>query len=435
MFSLAIQFKEKTRRRLPNAIVNYFYHWPKAVLANLVYGWPSKEIKVIGVTGTDGKTTTASLIYHILIKSGYQAGLLTSVEAKYGHYHQETGLHVTSPDPLYLQRIIRNMKNQGMEYLILETTSHALDQYRVWGMKFQIAVITNVTPEHLDYHKTFSSYLKTKIKLLVSSQTAVVNLEDQSGPEIIKQLKDLSSKPKIVTYGRKKGDYCLKEWPIETKLPGAYNLLNCLAATAVCSELGLDRKAITQGMADFSGVRGRMELIPNKLGLKIVVDFAHTPNALKNVLSLLKSTTRGRLISVFGCAGLRDGSKRKPMGRISCQLADITILTAEDPRTEKLSEIFRQMITGCRLAGSQEIVYQQDLTIFKRRQKIFLVIPDRQQAITYAIKTATKGDTVAIFGKGHESSMCYGCQEVPWSDHQAVETALKERIKNHVKSL
>lgn len=387
------------------------YHFFSAALACLFYRFPSQNLQVIGVTGTDGKTTTVHLIWHILSKAGFKAAMISSVVARLGQRQLETGFHVTTPDSWSLQRLIRQIADEGFTHLVLEATSHGLDQHRLLGVNFQIGVLTNITHEHLDYHKTFENYLKAKAKLFRKVEIAVLNREDASYSKIRKLV---GNSAQIVTYGLKKGDLNLSNFHFKTSLPGEYNLYNCLAAAAAAKALGTNEEAIKKAIASFKGVVGRLEEIDEGQAFGVIVDFAHTPNALENVLRVLKEKTAGKLIAVFGCAGLRDREKRPLMGEISCRLADITVLTAEDPRTEDLNAIIAQITKGCRKAKGVE-------------GKTFFRVPDRGEAIRFAISKARKGDTVVICGKGHERSMCFGKTEYPWSDQEEARKALGKR--------
>jgi len=387
------------------------YHFFSASLANLFYRFPSQNLQVIGVTGTDGKTTTVHLIWRILSEAGFKVALISSVSARLGQKELETGFHVTTPDPWPLQKLIKRIADQGFTHLVLEATSHGLDQYRLLGIDFKVGVLTNITHEHLDYHRTFEKYLAAKAKLFRKVEVAVLNCEDASFSKI-KPLVD--RKAKILTYGLKKGDLNLKNFSFKTSLPGEYNLQNCLAAAAAAKALGVDEEVIKKTVSSFKGLVGRMEEIDEGQDFKVIVDFAHTPNALENVLRLLKEKTVGKLIAVFGCAGLRDKEKRPLMGEVSCRLADISVLTAEDPRTEDLNGIIAQIAKGCQKAKGVE-------------GKTFFRVPDRGEAIQFAISKAKKGDTVVICGKGHERSMCFGKTEYPWSDQETARNALKKK--------
>lgn len=393
------------RQLIPQKIINLFKHLPLALLAVLYYRYPAKKLKVIGVTGTDGKTTTSTLIYEILKKAGLKTALISTVSAKIGSKELSTGFHVTSANPWELQRLLRLIADKGFKYVVLEVTSHGLDQYRLLESNFSIGVVTNITHEHLDYHKTWENYLKAKAKLFKMTQFSILNKDDKSFSQLEK-----AASEKIITYSLEKGDITPKKFPFKTKLLGDYNLSNCLAAIAVAKVLRVKDKIIRQAVFDFKGVVGRMDEIEMGQNFRVFVDFAHTPNALKNALKTLKALKPNKLIAVFGCAGLRDKTKRPMMGRIACQLADKIVLTAEDPRTEDVNQIIEEISRGC-----------------KNKAKICKK-PDRQGAIDFAITNlAKKGDIIGIFGKGHEQSMCFGVKEYSWSDHKAVKKALKRR--------
>lgn len=422
------EFFQKFRNFLPNDWVNSFWHWPRAVLANIFYGFPSYSLKIIGVTGTDGKTTTASLIHQIFLENNEKSALVSTVGAKFGGREVSTGLHVTSPDAFRLQRLLKEISQEGMKYLVLETTSHGLVQHRFWGINFEIGVITNVTPEHLDYHEGFDKYLMAKARLFKKVKVAILNKDDMSFDFLKNSLKKGT---RLVTYSlRKEADFNLKKFAFKTSLPGEYNLYNCLAAIATAKCLGLSDEKIRSVLTSFVPVKGRMEEIKLGQDFRVIIDFAHTPNALENVLRFLRINLKGRLILVFGCAGLRDQKKRPLMGQTASFLADIVILTAEDPRMESVEEIIDQISRGCLKEGMKEARYQKGEGI--AGGKFFLRIPDRKEAIEMAInRIAKKDDVVIICGKGHEKSMCYGSEERPWSEHQVVRQALKKRLEKN----
>lgn len=385
--------------------INLFYHLPKAMLANIFYGFPTRKLKVIGITGTDGKTTTTNMVYQILKNAGKKASMVSTVNAVIAGKNYDTGFHVTSPDPFTIQKFASQALKSKDEYLILEVTSHALDQFRFWGIIFKVGIITNITHEHLDYHKTFDNYLNSKLKLLKDVKFAIVN---QNLKDKIKQ----AIKGRIITFGMKKGDFNQADVNLKLKIVGDYNIENALASLACGFVLDINKKIARNTLEEFIGVKGRMEEVRNKKGIKIIVDFAHTPNALLQALQALREVTQGRLIAVFGAAGKRDIGKRKLMGKISAQKANITIVTAEDPRGE-LNEIIQQIKEGAYESGAKD-----GINLF--------IVKDRQEAINFAINSlAKKGDTVGIFGKGHEVSMNLdGKKEIPWSDVEAVKKIL-----------
>lgn len=377
------------------------YHFFNALLAVFYYGYPAKDLEVIGVTGTDGKTTTSTIIYHILKSTGKEVALITTVAAYIKDDQIDTGFHTTSPDPWTLQKLIKEVKDQGIKFLVLESTSHGLDQHRLLGCNFKAGVITNITHEHLDYHKNKDNYLKAKSKLLKKSKYAVLNSTDPS----FEKLKSIIKKM-VITYS----DKDIPKYVIN-KFPEGFNQLNAQAAISVVRIFDIDEDDIGKAISTFKGVKGRMEEVSNKLGLKIIVDFAHTPNAIKKVLSSLKKVTKGKLIAVFGATGRRDVTKRPKMGKIASELADLVILTADDCYNEDVNKIINQIKSG----------------ITKNHQNI-ISFTNRQEAINYAIINANKGDALAILGQGHEQSINLdGKTETPWSDIKAAKKALKKK--------
>lgn len=409
-----IKFRSKLKnwKSSLRPVINLGYHLPKAVFWALYYRLPGKKLTVIGVTGTDGKTTTSSLIWHILTSAGKKTGLVTSINAKIGSQEEDTGFHVTTPDPKKLQQFLSKMVQQKTKYAVIEATSHGLDQYRLLGANFYLGVITNITPEHLDYHQTLSAYAKAKAKLFRQTKIAVLNRDD----DWFSFLKSRAQKNhnRIITYGIKhQADVTPKTFPHHCPLPGVYNQYNCLAAIAAAQALGITDSQIKKALKSFSPPKGRLEPINLGQNFKVFIDFAHTPNALKSVLEELRKQLENdhKLIAVFGCAGLRDYQKRPVMGKIASQLADLTVITSEDPRTEDPNQIAQEILAGFSPKANKKIIL------------------DRAKAIEFAIKEAKKGDIVVILGKGHEQSMCFGKTEYPWSDHEEVKKALRQILK------
>ena len=402
--------------------IKNLYHLFTAILFVLLYHFPARKLTVIGVTGTDGKTTTVNLIYEILFKAGKKVSMVSSVKAVVGEKKYGIGLHVTTPDPKDIQRFLYQAVLAGSKYFVLEASSHGLAQNRLWGCFFHLGVVTNITHDHLDYHQTYENYLKAKAKLFGRVKVAVLNRDDESYSYLNSKLKTQNSK--VIAYGLKNmADFTPKNFKFKTPLLGEYNQYNCLAAAAATSSLGVLDEQIKKTIASFGGVKGRMDEIKLGQNFRVFIDFASTPNSLKNALQTLKSEQRtkgkeqSRLIAVFGSAGLRDRMKRPMMGEVSGKYADISVLTAEDPRTEDINEIIEEIARGALRVGAKE-----GKTLFR--------VPDRAQAIKFAIqKLARKGDIVVTCGKGHEKSMCYGKKEYPWNEYQVVQKALKGREK------
>ncbi|MBM3714005.1 MAG: UDP-N-acetylmuramoyl-L-alanyl-D-glutamate--2,6-diaminopimelate ligase, partial [Actinobacteria bacterium] len=367
----------------------------------------------------------------ILKKAGKKVSMISTIAAIINGKSFDTGFHVSTPSPWALQKFMRQAFDGGTNYFVLEVTSHALDQYRTEGSSIDIGVITNISHEHLDYHQTFNNYLNSKAKILNATNLAVLNKDDPNFDYLRKKAAN-----KLITFSLKqKADYTLKNAEFRTKLPGQYNLYNCLAAFAVARELNIDEKIIIDAIAKFSGIPGRMEQIKNTCAFNIFIDFAHKPNALEQALKTARSISKKKLIVVFGCAGLRDRLKRPMMGAIAAKYADYIVLTAEDPRTEDVRNINDQIASGC----LKEKIIQADKSrnfdgSALTRKKYFWKIADRQEAINFAIrKLAKKGDTVLITGKGHEKSMCYGTTEYPWNEKIAVAKALYDSVKSSPK--
>lgn len=386
------------------------YHHVVAFFANLTYLFPGRKLTVIGVTGTDGKTTTVNLIYHILKSSGKNVSMLTSIGASVGKKDYETGFHVTTPSPFALQKFLRQAVQSGSEYFVLEVTSHALDQYRTWGIPFKVGVLTNITSEHLDYHKTFDNYLHTKEKLLKMAKIAVVNRDDGSYT-LLSDAKNSKDNKNWITYGFfDSADVNIKNFSFESKIMiDSFNKYNVLAATTVAKSLGISDEEIRNAIRTFKLPLGRVDFV-HEGEFSVLIDFAHTPNAFEQLLGSLRESTKGRIIHVFGSAGERDHSKRPFMGETSSKHADILILTAEDPRSEDVNKIVDEIASG---------IKKKDAKVFK--------LTDRKDAINAAIEMAGKGDLVVITGKAHEKSMTYGNRDLPWDEYKVVDNAIKTR--------
>jgi UDP-N-acetylmuramoyl-L-alanyl-D-glutamate--2,6-diaminopimelate ligase len=417
-----------------------------AFLAAAIHGFPTRKLRVIGVTGTDGKTTTINLIWSVLRAAGHTAGLISTVNTVIGGKQYETGLHTTTPDALEVQGYLAQMVDAGAEYALLEVTSHGLAQHRVTACDFDVAVLTNITREHLDFHGTFEEYRDAKARLFRGlkdsarkpgvAKVAVLNADDSFSYEYLRDIPadvrltygidgdadvravDIDLSPSGVSFiaVTPEGDF-----PVQMRLPGRFNVYNGLAAIAVALSQGIGVEAMREGIEAVELVTGRMERVDGGLPFQAVIDFAHTPNSLRNALEAARGMANGSVTVVFGCAGLRDREKRPVMGEIAGRLADRTVITAEDPRTEDLDQIMRQIAQGCEEAGRREGVD-------------YWCIGDRAQAIQFAVDMAEAGDLVLVTGKGHEKSMCFGTTEHPWSDHEAVKKALANRsVRESVK--
>ena len=414
-----------------------------AYLAAAFYDNPARKMVMIGVTGTDGKTTTANLIYSILQTAGLKAGMISTVNAIVGDIVLDTGFHVTTPDAPDVQRFLSMMVDSGITHVVLETTSHGWAQFRVDACEFDIGIITNITHEHLDQHGSFNNYREAKARLFASlSETrtkvfhdkklAVLNKDDAS----YEYLKEISRVAAISYALNGDADFVVEdiknkqdgtefvirflgknEIRITSHLVGAFNILNSLAAfsTGVVG-LGLDPFIVAKGIAVMEGVPGRMERIESGQQFTALVDFAHTPNALKVALITARKMTEGKVIAVIGSAGLRDREKRKLMAETAISLADFSIFTAEDPRTESLDQILDEMAEGATSQNGKSGIN-------------YWCIPDRGNAIRRAIKIAQPDDLIICCGKGHEQSMCFGTIEYAWDDRIALRAALAEYLE------
>jgi UDP-N-acetylmuramoyl-L-alanyl-D-glutamate--2,6-diaminopimelate ligase len=465
--------------RVPVAIVPN----GREALAYLSAAWrdfPARKLTVVGVTGTDGKTTTCNLLHNILVAAGRRTGLITTINAIIGERVMDTGLHTTTPDAPDVQRYLAEMVESGMEIAVLEATSEGLAQHRVSACDFDVAIVTNVTHEHLYFHASLEAYQQAKAMLFQHlaagyrkpciPKIAVLNADDHSysylsripadqhrvygieesatkaktetGQAVVPGVRDLtatcihrsssetrftvqfhtptlmlptSPSPEAcseVSPERKEGQ--VVDFELRTALVGDYNISNILAAACAALSLGAPVQAVQQGVWQTRGIAGRMERVDEGQDFVAIVDFAHTPNALVQVLETARSLTKGRLIVVFGCAGERDVTKRAWMGQISAQLADVSVFTAEDPRRESLDDILAEMERGAKTVGGVE-------------GESYFRVPDRAEAIQFAVNLARTGDLVIACGKGHEQSMCYGTVETPWSEHDALRAALRRR--------
>ena len=395
--------------------IKNIYHFLIAIFANILFFFPSRGMNVIAVTGTDGKTTTVNLIYHILKTSGANVSMISSISAVIDGKAYDTGFHVTTPTSFSLQKFLRKARNKKTKFFVLEVTSHAIDQNRITGIPIGVAVLTNITNEHLDYHKTYDNYLKTKVKLLKKSKIAIVNSDDGSYT-FLSEAKNQKTQENWITYGlSKSSDYNEDTFDIkESSLLGDFNKYNVLAAVAASKALGIADDSIKKALKTFLMPIGRVDYVYKK-DFSVMIDFAHTPSAFEQILRTIKPIVKGKLIHVFGSAGERDALKRPFLGEISSQYCDILILTAEDPRKEDVNKIIAEIEVG-----------------IKKGQCEVIRIPDRKEAIQAAVQMAKKDDLVLITGKAQEGSMNYGNGEEPWSEFSVVEEALilRDKVNN-----
>ena len=411
-----------------------FGHLLEAVFYNVIYGFPGRKFKVIGVTGTNGKTTTTFMIHRMLVEAGHNAGMMTTVAYGAGNDIRQQTYHMTNvPVPALMKRL-KWMKQQGVEELVLETTSHALAQNRVWGVPYSVAVMTNVTHEHLDYHGTFENYRDAKRKMFLLAdknkkglRTGIVNTDDDSSPLFASDVlhpvgygtktghvtaQDVQLTPAGSKYTAVAGD---DRYDIVCNIPGSFNVANSLAAVAAGRVLGLDKQQIEQGIAALEGVEGRMTRVDEGQDYDVIVDFAHTPDSFEKLFKDLRPVVKGKLIVMFGSAGRRDEAKRAVQGKLAGEYADEVVVTEEDDRDIDGIEIMNQIAEGVESAG-------------KVREKDLFLVHDRTEAIKFALGRASKGDTVLLLGKGHEKTIERANGENPWDEIATTHQAVKDRI-------
>ncbi len=394
------------------------YHFSQAVVGGVKYGFPGKKLRVIGVTGTNGKTTTCFMIWKMLNEAGHKTGLMTTVAWGVEELEPELN-HMTTVDSMTLNSRIKKILDAGAEFLVLETTSHAMAQFRTLGIPIEIAVMTNVTHEHLDYHKTFENYRAAKCKLFKKAKYGIINADDKSA----KWFKNCSKE--YTTYGITHGEnkaseikldafgvkYSCGDMKIRTNIPGEFNVYNSLAAMLVGKKLGLSNEQIENGIFALESVEGRMNRIEEGQDFSVIVDYAHTPDALEKVFESIGSTS-GKVISVHGGAGRRDETTREPRGEILGKNSDIVIITEDDSRDEDPEKIAEKFVQGAEKAGK---VLEKDLFIELNREK----------AIKMAISLAKKGDIVLLLGKGHEKTILRKEGPVLFEDVKVARKILK----------
>lgn len=403
------------------------YHKLKAMMMAHKYRFPGKRMRVIGVTGTNGKTSTCFMIWKMLNEAGHKTGLMTTVAWGVDKLEEQIE-HMTTVDTETLNQRMQRIAESGAEFLVLEITSHALAQNRIYGVPIEIAVMTNVTHEHLDYHKTFKNYRDAKRKLFKVAKYGVINEDDESWSYFASDVDEyityginggILKAEKIelaadgVKYEVREADKKLK---IRTHIPGKFTVYNSLAATAVGLKLGLTRKQIEDGILALVSVEGRMNRVNEGQDFEVIVDYAHTPDAFLKVFESVVPGKKRRIISLFGGAGRRDESTRAERGEIGAKNSDIVIITEDDSRDEDRTLIAEEFARGAEEAG-------------KTREKDLFVILDREEAIEKAISLAKKDDIVLVLGKGHEKTILRAEGAVPFEDLKVVRKVLKKMIK------
>ncbi len=407
-----------------------------AVMASNLHGAPAMGMEVVAVTGTNGKTSVTYLLRSIWESAGLRAGVMGTIEAAWLGSRRPASL--TTPEADETMEVLALMAADGVEAVALEASSHALEKKRLWALDVDAAVFTNLSRDHLDYHGTMERYFAAKARLFGDvlrrsrkpSKAAVVNIDDPYGRRLVTPHPTTGS---VVTYALDDAGAdvrCLErrveaagikarvatpwgEVSVSSPLLGTHNLYNILAALAAAMALGVDADAVERGIAQCPPVRGRLERVPNGLGFEVVIDYAHTPDALRNVLGCLRPLTRGRLIVVFGCGGDRDREKRPLMGEIARRLADVVVATSDNPRTEDPEAILDEIERGI-------------LSAAPRGEGVYRRIADRESAIGEALRMAAPGDTVLIAGKGHEDYQIVGTERRPFDDRLVAEAHLDE---------
>ncbi|MBI3753342.1 MAG: UDP-N-acetylmuramoyl-L-alanyl-D-glutamate--2,6-diaminopimelate ligase [Deltaproteobacteria bacterium] len=401
-----------------------------ARLASAFYGEPSRKMTLIGVTGTNGKTTITYLVESILSSAGFNAGVVGTINYRY----KDKIFHAphTTPEAPDLQRVLNEMIDSGITHCVMEVSSHSLAQKRVDSCRFAGGTFTNLTRDHLDYHRTMEEYFESKSRLFIDfiakekKGFAVINVDDLWGEKLL-NLKFKISNFKFIRYSLKQDaeikpskvsfsergieamlDTSIGSVKISSPFLGEYNLQNIMAAVGIGIGLGLGKQVIENGIAILKRVPGRLERVDSKDGFQAVIDYAHTGDALERALNTLRPLTKGRLITVFGCGGDRDRGKRPIMGEIATRLSDFTIITSDNPRSEEPMEIIKEIEKGVK--------------------ETYLAIPDRHEAIRAAVDMAVSGDIILVAGKGHEDYQIIGNKKFHFDDTEEIKKAMKDRL-------
>jgi UDP-N-acetylmuramoyl-L-alanyl-D-glutamate--2,6-diaminopimelate ligase len=429
-----MSFRSLVKKLIPVGLfraIEPYGHLSEAVFFNTINGFPARGFKVIGVTGTNGKTSTAFMIHRMLHEAGYKVGLMSTVGYGIGTDIKPQVHHMTNVSVPELMQRLKWMKRQKVEWLVLETTSHALAQHRVWGVPYSVAVFTNITHEHLAYHRTFERYREAKRQLFVLAdrnkkglRTGIINAEDPSA-EFFE-----NSIAHPITYGIKKGDIRARRvqlspkgvhyqaesdgdtYDIHCQIPGTFNVYNSLAAVGVGRAIGLTKPQIEQGIAALEGVEGRMKTIDAGQDFSVIVDYAHTPDSFEKLFKDMRPIVKGKLIVLFGSLGQGDKGKRPLQGKLAGTYADEIVICEEDDRQEDGQAILEEIAAGVESTG-------------KVRGKNLFLVHDRPKAISFAVGRAAKGDTVLLLGKGHEKTIEHADGEHPWDEIGTAFTALK----------
>ncbi|MBE6776199.1 MAG: UDP-N-acetylmuramoyl-L-alanyl-D-glutamate--2,6-diaminopimelate ligase [Ruminococcaceae bacterium] len=391
-----------------------------SLLCAAFFGFSHKKLRLIGVTGTNGKTTVSTMIYNILTMAGHKCALFGTVCNKLCGESSESVL--TTPDSFYMHKKFREMTECNTEYCIIEASSQGLIQQRLYGLDFEVGVFLNLTEDHLDYHGDMESYKNAKRLLFSSSRLSVINDDDSYRDDFISaaagEVKTYSLKSdeadftaKCIKFSEGVTDYAIVSdgliHRIKLKIPGAYNVSNSMAAIITALSLGVSLDSCSAALRNFYGVRGRFEIVPTDRDFKIIIDYAHTPDSLRQVLLTLGSFPKNRIITVFGCGGDRDREKRGGMGKIAADYSDMVIVTSDNPRDEEPMDIIRDIVSAVKSTRTPMFIRQ-----------------DRRKAIEFALKNAQENDIILLAGKGHETTQTVRGEEIPMDERKIIRELL-----------
>ncbi|KHD38273.1 UDP-N-acetylmuramoylalanyl-D-glutamate--2,6-diaminopimelate ligase [Clostridium acetobutylicum] len=413
----------KVPKKLPNCTVVKVEDGRKAmaVMGANFYDNPSHKLKLIGITGTNGKTTSTYMMKSMLESSGYKVGLIGTIANYIGDKKIES--HRTTPESLELQKLFSDMVRDKIDYCVMEVSSHSLYLDRVYGIVFEEGIFTNLTQDHLDFHKTFENYYKAKMILFKNSKRSIINIDDKYGERVFKdagsdkitygltEKADLKAENLKMTSRGTEFDLCYKglREHVKINIPGKYNVYNALGSVAACLNEGISIEKVKDGLNKLSSVPGRCEIVTHNTNLDfdVVLDYAHTPDGLEKVLKASREFTKGRLISVFGCGGDRDKTKRPIMGEIGSKLSDIAVITSDNPRSENPEEIIKDIVQGIKTDN-------------------YVIVENRKEAIKKAMLMAKKDDVIVLAGKGHEDYQILGDKTIHFDEKEIVSEFIKE---------
>ena len=407
---------------LPNQIVVENTRKAISLMCANYFGRPADKLKLIGITGTNGKTTTAFLIKNMLKKLGKKSGLIGTVKNMAGDKEYPAAL--TTPESFELHSLFNEMVNEGCEYCVMEVSSQALAQYRVEGLHFAAGIFTNLTQDHLDYHGSFENYAEAKSMLFTESDICILNLDDEHAMSMLR-----NTEGRMVTYSvnQDESDYTAKyirykndgiEYELVTMgyvervrvgIPGEFTVYNSMAAAVTLIELGFDFSEVLYALSLSEGVKGRIEVVPTDTDYTVIIDYAHSPDGLENIISSLRKIAKARIITVFGCGGDRDRTKRPIMGAIAAKLSDVIVVTSDNPRTEAPDAIIEDILTGIKGSKVRKIVET-----------------DRTKAIRAALEEAGTDDIVLLAGKGHETYQIFGTEKIHYDEREVVRDILSD---------